>query len=90
MYQKLSTSAMTVLISEELNHDHLNGIDIRSDGFGLEWWDERTVGYLKARDRVLELNRIDVFKITNQGWIEVKHKLNDPVQAVFMRMKKHQ
>ena len=62
MYQKLSTSAKTVLISEELNRDHLNGIDIRSEGFGLEWWDERTVGHLKVCDRVFELNRIDVLR----------------------------
>ena len=54
LYQKLSTSAMTVLISEELNHDQLNGVDIRSEGFGLEWWGEHTVGSLKVCDRVLE------------------------------------
>ena len=72
LYQKLSTSTLTVLISEELNHDQQNGVDIRSEGFGLEWWDERTVGHLKVGDRVLELNRIEVFKINNQGWNEVR------------------
>ena len=89
LYQKLSTSAMTVLISEELNHDQLNRVDIRSEGFGLEWWDERTVGHLKVGDRVLELNKFEVFKIINQGWNEVRHKLSDPVQAVFMRTKEY-
>ena len=48
LYQKLSTSAMTVLISEELSHDQLNCVDIRSEGVGLEWWDECTVGHLKV------------------------------------------
>ena len=90
LYQKLSTSAMTVLISEELNHDQLNGVDIRGEGFGLEWSNERTIGHLKCHDRVLELNRIDVFKITNKRWNEIRHKLSNPVQAVFMRMKEHQ
>ena len=89
LYQKLSPSALTVLISEELNHDQLKGVDIRNEGFGLEWWDERTVGHVKVRDRVLELNRIDVFKITNKGWNEVWHKLSDPIQAVFIRMNAH-
>ena len=87
LYQKLSTSAMTLLISEELNHDQLNSVDIRNKGFGLEWQDECTVGHLKVHDRVLELNSIDVFRITNKGWKEVKHKLHSPVQAVFMRTK---
>jgi hypothetical protein len=89
LHQKLSASAITVLISEELNHDQMNSIDIQSEGFGLEWWDDHSVGHLKASDRVLELNKIDVFKITNQGWDEVKQKLSDPVQAVFMRKKEH-
>ena len=44
---------------------------------------------MKVGDSVLELNRFEVFKITNQGWNEVRHKLSDPVQAVFMRTKKH-
>jgi hypothetical protein len=44
LYQKLSASAMNVLISEELDHDQLNCVEIRSEGFGLEWWDECTVG----------------------------------------------
>jgi fructose-1,6-bisphosphatase len=65
-------------------------VDMRSEGFGLEWWDECTVGHLKVHDRVLELNRIDVFKITNKVWDDVRHKLSDPVQAVFMRTKEHQ
>ena len=78
------------MISEELNHDQQNGVDIKSEGFGLEWWDERTVGHLKVHDRVLELNIFDVFKITNKGWNEISHKLSDPVQAVFMKTKEHQ
>ena len=35
LYQKLATSALTVLISEELNHDQLNCVAIRIEGFDL-------------------------------------------------------
>ena len=86
LYQKILTSALTVLISEELTKDQLNSVGIRSEGFGLEWCDYCTVGRLEILDRVLELNKVDVFRITNNGWSELKKTLMYPVQAVFMRM----
>jgi len=89
LYQKISTSAVTLLISEELNHDQLKSVDIRNEGFGLEWRDECPSGHLRVGDRALELNRMDVYKITNKDWDEAKHKLKDPVHAVFMRVKEN-
>ena len=66
LYQKISASAVTLLISEELNHDQLNSVDIRNEGFGLEWRDECLSGHLRVGDRALELNKLDVFKMTNK------------------------
>ena len=66
LYQKISASAVTLLISEELNHDQLNSVDIRNEGFGLEWRDECPSGHLRVGDRALELNKLDVFKMTNK------------------------
>jgi len=85
LYQKIRSFDLIVLISEEFSQDQFKNVDMRSEGFGLELRDDCGVGHLTVYDRVLELNSLDVFRITKMGWKEMKKKLTFPVQAVFMR-----
>jgi len=84
LFRKISTSA--ILISEKLSQDQFNSVDIRNEGFGLEL--TFSVGHLAVYDRVLEIDSLDVFRITKMGWKELKKKLTFPVRAVFMRQHK--
>ena len=88
LYSYVKDADSTIVIGCEVNSDIMGCLDIRKGGFGVSVTKDSQD--LKIGDRLLELDEVNVFKITTEDWENLKHQLGTSSGAVFLRTKTNQ
>ena len=88
LYSYVKDADSTIVIGCEVNSDIMGCLDIRKGGFGVSVTKDSQD--LKIGDRLLELDEVNVFKITTEDWENLKHQLGTSSGAVFLRTKSNQ
>jgi hypothetical protein len=88
IYSYVKDADSTIVISCEVSSEIMGCLDIRQGGFGVSITKE--CQDLKIGDRLLELDEVNVFKITTEDWENMKPQLGTRSGAVFLRTKANQ
>ena len=81
LYKYIEGTDETVVLACEISSDRVRSLNIKQEGFGLEFSKEGDLN-LKTGDRVLELDSFNVFKITRYQWEKFKSQLHYPCKLL--------
>ena len=86
LYNYVKEAEIASIVTCEMTKDNLNSVDIRPEGSGLVI-NLNNSAKLISGDRMLELEGVDVFRITSEEWGIMKSQIGNYANAVFLRTK---
>ena len=85
LFRNVENSKATLIYGHQLDRQHLDTINIRYEGFGLEVREDSHDDKMQAGDRVIEVNGEDVLRILPGAWQTLMESINPPAKVVLLR-----